>query len=211
MSLPGASQSLECIKITWRVYLNIILETRFEWGLIADILPPEFEPRLAITRQKAEQAGVNIPDDVCIFLAENLRTNFRQVEGAIRKLRALSFLNGSVVSMEMAKSCITELLGGAEPINVTVDKIFSSVYKKYGITKEEITGVRRTKEIAMARHITAYLIRTITEMSLPNIGKLLGRDYTTVISSIEVVEKKLRTNVLFNVEIDELIKEVNGQ
>ena len=187
------------------------LKTRFEWGLIADIQPPEFELRLAITRQKAEQAGVTIPDEVCIFLAENLRTNFRQVEGAIRKLRALAFLNGSVVSMEMAKSCITELLGGAEPINVTVDKIFSSVYKKYGITKEEITGVRRTKEIAMARHITAYLIRTITEMSLPNIGKLLGRDYTTVISSIEVVEKKLRTSVMFNVEIDELIKEVNGQ
>ena len=112
--------------------------------------------------------------------------------------------------MDMARSCISELLGGAEPVSVTVDKIFATVYKKYGITKEEITGQRRTKEIAMARHVTAYLIRNITEMSLPNIGKVLGRDYTTVISSIEVVEKKLRNDTIFNVEIDEMIKEING-
>ena len=190
--------------------LEYRLKTRFEWGLIADIQPPEFELRLAITRKKAEQAGVNIPDDVCVFLAENLRTNFRQVEGSIRKLRALSFLNGTPVSMDMARSCIAELLGGAEPVSVTVDKIFSTVYKKYGITKEEITGVRRTKEIAMARHVAAYLIRNVIEMSLPNIGKILGRDYSTVISSIEVIEKKLRNDAVFNIEIDEMIKEING-
>ena len=191
--------------------LEYRLKTRFEWGLIADIQPPEFELRLAITRKKAEQAGIHIPDDVCVFLAENLRTNFRQVEGSIRKLRALSFLNGAQITMDMARSCIVELLGGAEPISVTVDKIFASIYKKYGISKEDIKGVRRTKEIAFARHVTAYLIRTITEMSLPNIGKLLGRDYSTIISSIEVIERKLRNDSMFNVEIDELIKEVNGQ
>lgn len=93
---------------------------------------------------------------------------------------------------------------------MTVDKIFATVYKKYGIPKEEIAGVRRTKEVVMARHITAYLIRTITEMSLPNIGKILNRDYTTVIASIEVIERRLRTDQVFNVELDELIKEVNG-
>ncbi len=191
--------------------LEYRLKTRFEWGLIADIQPPEFELRLAITRKKAEQAGIKIPDEVCVFLAENLRTNFRQVEGSIRKLRALAFLHGEEVSMDMARSCINELLGGAEPVSVTVDKIFATVYKRYGISKEEITGQRRTKEVAMARHITAYLIRNITEMSLPNIGKVLGRDYTTVISSIEVVERKLRTDAIFNVEIDEMIKEVNGR
>lgn len=190
--------------------LEYRLKTRFEWGLIADIQPPEFELRLAITRKKGEQAGVDIPDDVCVFLAENLRTNFRQVEGSIKKLRALAFLTGTEITMDMARSCISELLGGAEPVSVTVDKVFATVYKKYGITKEELTGIRRTKEIASARHITAYLIRNITEMSLPNIGKVLGRDYSTVISSIEVVEKRLRNEPIFNVEIDEMIKEING-
>ncbi len=190
--------------------LEYRLKTRFEWGLIADIQPPEFELRLAITRKKAEQAGINIPDDVCVFLAENLRTNFRQVEGAVKKLRALSFLQGKQITMELARSCINELLGGAEPVSVTVDKIFSSVFKKYNISKEEIVGIRRTKEVAFARHLTAYLIRTITDMSLPNIGKILNRDHATVISSIEVIEKKLRNDGMFNIEVDELIKDVGG-
>ena len=191
--------------------LEYRLKTRFEWGLIADIQPPEFELRLAITKKKAEQAGVYIPNDVCEFLAENLRTNIRQVEGSIKKLRALSFLTGNPISMEMAKGCVAELLGGAEPVSVTVDKIFAAVYKKYGIPKEDITGTRRTKEIAFARHVAIYLIRNITEMSMPNIGKLMGRDHSTILSSIETIEKKLRTDNIFNVEMDLLIKEVNGR
>ena len=112
--------------------------------------------------------------------------------------------------MEMARGCVAELLGGAEPVSVTVDKIFAAVYKKYGIPKEDILGSRRTKEIAFARHVTSYLIRNITEMSLPNIGKLLGRDHSTIISSIDTIEKKLRTDKIFNIEIEQMIKEVNG-
>lgn len=191
--------------------LEYRLKTRFEWGLIADIQPPEFELRLAITKKKAEDAGVYIPNDVCEFLAENLRTNIRQVEGSIKKLRALSFLTGDPISMEMAKGCVSELLGGAEPVSVTVDKIFSAVFKKYGIPKEDITGVRRTKDIAFARHVTVYLIRNITEMSMPNIGKLMSRDHSTILSSIDTIEKKLRADSIFNVEVDLLIKEVNGR
>lgn len=189
--------------------LEYRLVTRFEWGLIADIQPPDLELRLAITRKKAEEAGAKVPDEVCVFLAENLRTNFRQVEGSIRKLRALSFLRGEPITMEMAHTCIKELLGGAEPVSVTVDKVFATVYKKYGVSKEDIVGIRRTKEVANARHITAYLIRTITEMSFQNIGKILGRDYSTVIASIEVVERKLRNDPPFNIEIDEMIKEID--
>lgn len=191
--------------------LEYRLKTRFEWGLIADIQPPEFELRLAITKKKAEQAGVYIPNDVCEFLAENLRTNIRQVEGSIKKLRALSFLTGTAISMEMARGCVSELLGGAEPVSVTVDKVFTSVFKKYGIPREDILSPRRTKEIAFARHMTVYLIRNITEMSLPNIGKLMGRDHSTILSSIDTIEKKLRTDSIFNVEVDQMIKEVNGR
>jgi chromosomal replication initiator protein len=191
--------------------LEYRLKTRFEWGLIADIQPPELELRLAIIKKKSEQAGVKVPDDVCEFLAENLRTNIRQLEGSIKKLRALSFLTGTDITMEMARGCVSELLGGAEPVSVTVDKIFTMVHKKYGIPKEDIIGSRRTKEIAFARHVTSYLIRNITEMSLPNIGKLLGRDHSTIISSINTIEKKLRSDAIFNVEIDQMIKEVNGK
>ena len=184
------------------------LKTRFEWGLIADIQPPDPELRVAIIKKKADQIGIKISDEVLEFLAENLRSNIRQIEGAVRKLSAMSFVYGKVITMETARGCIDELLGGAEPVNVTVDKIFTAVYKKYGIKKEDIIGERRTKDIAQARHIAIYLIREITDMSFPGIGKILNRNHTTIISSIETVEKKIISQQSFSMEIDELIKSI---
>lgn len=187
------------------------LKTRFEWGLIADIQPPDLELRIAIIKKKAEQVSIEIPDDVLTFLAENLRSNIRQIEGAIKKLSALSFLSGRSISMELARSCLSELLGGAEPVNVTVDKIFTAVFKKYSIKKEDLIGTKRTKEIAFARHVSIYLIRSVTEMSLPNIGKIFNRDHTTILSSCETIEKKMLTDPIFNIEINEMIKEITGR
>ena len=184
------------------------LITRFEWGLIADIQPPDHELRMAIIKKKADQVGIEISDEVLEFLAENLRSNIRQIEGAVRKLSAIGFVYGKVITMDVARGCIDELLGGAEPVNVTVDKIFTAVYKKYGIKKEEILGERRTKDIAQARHIAIYLIRNITDMSFPGIGKILNRNHTTIISSIDTVEKKMMASSSFSLEIDELIKTV---
>ena len=187
------------------------LKTRFEWGLIADIQPPDLELRVAIIKKKAEQVNVNIPDEVLNFLAENLRSNIRQIEGAIKKLGALSFLEGRNVSMELARSCISELLGGAEPVNVTLDKIFNAVCQKYDVKKADLTGSRRTKELALARHITIYLIRNITDMSLPNIGKIFNRDHSTVLSSVSIIESKVNTDSMFSLEINELTKQIQGE
>ena len=186
------------------------LKTRFEWGLIADIQPPDLELRIAIIKKKAEQIAIDLPDDVLTFLAENLRSNIRQIEGAIKKLSAKSFLSGQIVSMDMAKSCLSELLGGAEPVSVTVDKIFTAVFNKYGISKEEILGSKRNKDIAMARHISIYLIRNITEMSFPNIGKMFGRDHTTAMSSEKLITERIAKDQLFSIEITELTKEISG-
>ena len=188
------------------------LVTRFEWGLIADIQPPDLELRVAIIKKKAEQINVELPNDVLIFLAENLRSNIRQIEGAIKKLGAKSFLSGMPVSMETAKICISELLGGAEPVSVTVDKIFAMIFKKYGIKKDDLVGAKRNKEIAFARHVAIYMIREVTEMSLPNIGKTFNRNHATVLSSIEVVEKKLLTDSDFKSEIESMKREIgNGR
>ena len=186
------------------------LKTRFEWGLIADIQPPDLELRTAIIKKKAELFNVSIPEDVLAFLAENLRSNIRQIEGAIKKLGAKSFLTGRHVTMELARSCISELLGGAEPVTVTVDKIFAAVYKKYNIKREEIVSSKRTKEIANARHITVYIIRQITDMSLPNIGKIIERDHSTVISSLDTIEKRMAQNPVFRTEMEEMVKEIKG-
>lgn len=186
------------------------LKTRFEWGLIADIQPPDLELRTAIIKKKADQVNLSIPEDVLSFLAENLRSNIRQIEGAIKKLGATSFLTGQQITMSVARSCISDLLDGAEPVNVTVDKIFSAVYRRYNIKREDIVSARRTKEIAAARHVTVYLIRTVTDMSLPNIGKLLNRDHSTIIASLEAIEKKKAQDDIFRVELEEMEKEIRG-
>ncbi|MBO5203304.1 MAG: chromosomal replication initiator protein DnaA [Clostridia bacterium] len=186
------------------------LRTRFEWGLIADIQPPDLELRLAIFKQKVEQAGINIPDDVLLFLAENLRSNIRQIEGAIKKLSAKSLIMGQVINMELAKSCLNELLGGAEPISTTVDKIFSAVYNKYNVPKEDIKGKKRVKNIIWARQVAIYLIREITELSFPNIGEIVDKDHSTVMYSYDQISKKISSNPLVEIEIKELSKDITG-
>ena len=153
---------------------------------------------------------VDIPDDVLTYLAENLRSNIRQIEGAIKKLAAKAMLDGRKISMELARGCIAELLGDAEPLNVTIDKIFAAVFKKYNITKEELTGKKRTKEVALGRHIAIHLIREITEMSLPNIGKIFDRDHSTVKSSLDAIKKLVINDPLFASDLESLCKEIKG-
>jgi len=183
------------------------LRTRFEWGLLADIQPPDLELRIAIIKKKAEQAKVIMPDEVLNFLAENLRANIRQLEGAIKKLHAQSLIYGNGVTMELAKNCLGELLGGAEPVTVTVDRIYAEVSRKYNISKDDLAGPKRNKNIAFARHILIYLIREITEMSYDNIGKLVGnRDHTTILNSCKSIEDKILLDPLLNIEISEMIK-----
>ena len=184
------------------------LLTRFEWGLIADIQPPDIELRIAILKNKIEQAGIKVSDEVITYLAENLRSHIRQIEGAVKKLVAVKFLSGSDITMDIAKKCLNELLGGAEPVNVTVDKIFAAIEKKYNVSKTELESKSRVKEVAQARHIAIYLIRSITEMSLPHIGKMFNRDHSTVISSIETIDKKIASSPSFDSEISELKKEI---
>ena len=186
------------------------LKSRFEWGLLADIEPPDLELRIAIIKKKAEQINLTLPNDVLTFLGENLRSNIRQIEGAIKKLGAIFFISGRAITMEVARDCISELLGGAEPVNVTVDKIFNCIYNKYGVSKEDLTGKKRNKEIADARHITIFLIRDLTEMSYKNIGKIFDRDHSTIITSFNIVTQENYLNKEISYEIADLKKEILG-
>ena len=184
------------------------LRSRFEGGLLADINPPNLELRVAILKQRAEDLGVEIPNEVLSFLAENLRSNIRQIEGAIKKLTAKSLVEGRQISMELARECIGELLGDAEPVDVTIEKIFSVIYKTYNVTKEELIGKKRNKEIVQSRHVAIALIRDITEISLKRIGKIFSRDHATVMASIEVVSKRRIGDPLFAADYENLKKEV---
>ena len=186
------------------------LRSRFEWGLLADIQPPDVVLRIAIIRKKAEQVSITLPDDVLNFLAENLRSNIRQIEGAIKKLSAMSFLSGQAISIELAKTCLAELLGGAEPVNITVEKIFSAVQRRYGISKQEILGTKRNKDIALARHVSIYIIREMTELSFNSIANIFEKDYATIHSSYENIKNRYKNEPMFRIEIDELIKDVTA-
>ena len=117
---------------------------------------------------------------------------------------------GQTINMELVKSCLNELLGGAEPISTTVDKIFAAVYKKYNISKEDIKGKKRVKNVIWARQVAIYLIRDITELSFPNIGEIVDKDHSTVMYSYNTIAKRITSDPLVNVELTELTKEIVG-
>ena len=184
------------------------LKTRFEWGLIADIQPPDLELRIAIIKKKAEQVSITLSDEVLTFLAENLRSNIRQIEGTVKKLSAMVFLQGKTITMDVAASCLQEITGGVVPNQVIIDKIFSCIYDTYGYEKKDIIGLKRTKDLAFARHVAIYVIRDMTEMSYPSIAKIFNRDHSTIISSCELIEKKKVLDPLLAITISNLEKDV---
>lgn len=172
------------------------LRTRFEWGLIADIQPPDLELRIAIFKSKAENKGLVINEDVILFLAENLRSNVRQIEGAINRFAARSFIMGmqGVIDMDYAKRCLPDLLGEDEPVSVTVDKVFAAVYDRYGISKEQLLSPVRTKDIAYARKIAIFLIKKKAGLSVTSISHMFGRDHSTITASLNDISAKQMTD-----------------
>ena len=184
------------------------LKTRFEWGLTVDIQPPDFELRIAIMKNKAKMMKMSLSDDVLNLIAENLKSNIRQLEGAIKRICARAYLNGEQVTMELAKECISALIVSNDPPEVTAKKIVETVSKKYGIPTEEIYGRKRTKPISNARNVSIYIIRKITSLSLTSIAQIFDRDHTTVMSAVKSVNEEIKINPLIEIEINEMIKEI---
>lgn len=140
------------------------LLSRFEHGIIVDIQPPDLELRVAIFKRKAESLGMNVPNDVLMYLGENIKDNIRQIEGALKKMRALAFIQGIDVCMEHAKIAVADILT-AKASAVTPERILTFVSQKYGIPTEDIIGKRKTDAIASARQVAIYLLRELTDMS----------------------------------------------
>lgn len=184
------------------------LRTRFEGGLIADIQSPDFELRIAIMKKKARLIGMTLPDDVLTYIAEKLKTNVREIEGAVKRICARSFLSGEKITVEMAKNCMSAFVTAEEPPAVTAERIVERVAQKYGISTDDIYGRKRTKHVAHARAVSAYIIRKITDMSFPSIGKAFDRDHSTIISAYQQIEEAIAKNPLLEIEINDLIKEI---
>jgi chromosomal replication initiator protein len=164
------------------------LRSRFLSGLIADIQPPEFETRLAILRTKSEHEHLNIPDEVLEFIAENVKHNIRELEGALIRVHAYASLNKLPLNKSLAEEILSDIK--RQPKGITVKDIVSITAKKFDFTEEEIRGPSRQKAIVLARQIAMYVIRELTDFSYPSIAKEFGgRDHTTVMHAVDRISK----------------------
>ncbi len=186
------------------------LKTRFLNGLIQDIQTPDLELRLAILRKKSENAGLRLSDEILEFLADKLHANIREIEGVIKKLSAMYFLGGVEIDMNTVKSSVSVFLKEEEPPNMIVTRIIAETGKKYDIPVDEILGRKRDKQIQNARNVSMYIIRSLTDLSLPEIGLMFDRKYTTVLSNIETVKKKIESDVYLEKQIDDIKRAVKG-
>ena len=185
------------------------LRTRFEWGLLADIQPPDFETRVAIIQRKAEMMNIEIPDDVAEYIANRLKNNIRQLEGAVKKLKAYKQLAGSNPSILIAQSAIKDILSDHQPIPMTVERIITEVARTYGVTAEDIRSVKRASAISTARQVSMYIVREITQMSMATIGDEFGnRDHSTVVYAIQQVQKNMEKDQHFKETVDDIIKNI---
>lgn len=185
------------------------LKTRFEWGLMADIQPPDFETRMAIIKNKAEQYEIQLPDDIVEFLAEEVKNNVRQLEGAVKKLKSICALTDKKPTMDVAKEAIKELTNFNQPIAVINSKIIENVSNTYGITADNIMSEKRDKNIKDARQISMYIMREITGMSLKDIGAYFnGKTHSTVKHSIDSVREKMDEDFSFRKTVEDIIKNI---
>ncbi len=167
------------------------LRTRFEWGLIVDIQPPDYETRYAITKNKAMSLGMILPDDVCAYIAENITNNVRQIEGSVKKIKAYHDLTAMPMDIASVSRAIKDMYKGKAQAVPTPNLIISEVCRFYSIEENVLRGSQKNKGTAEARQIAMYLIRKMTTLSLPDIAKEFGKNHTTVLHAIRRVEQEL--------------------
>ena len=169
------------------------LRSRFEWGLIMDIQPPDYETRMAILKNKAKQLGLNLDDDVCNYIAINVTNNVRQIEGTVKKVLAYRDLNNMPLTLDNISRVISDMFKSEGNALPTPSLIISQVCKFYNVDETLVRGTQKTKNIAEPRQISMYLIRKLTNLSLPDIGNEFNRDHTTVMYGIKKVEQAIKS------------------
>ncbi len=170
------------------------LRTRFEWGLIVDIQPPDYETRYAITKNKALSLGLRLPDEVCGYIAENITNNVRQIEGTINKIKAYHDLTGMPMDIANISRAIKDMYKGKVAALPTPGLIIGEVCRFYSIEENVLRSTQKTKGTSEARQIAMYLIRSMTKLSLPDIAKEFGKNHTTVLYAIRRVEEELKNS-----------------
>lgn len=184
------------------------LRSRFEWGLITDITPPDLETRIAILRKKAKADGLDIPNEVMLYIANQIDSNIRELEGALIRVVAYSSLVNSDMNADLAAEALKSIIVGSKPRIITIHDIQKTVGEHYNVKLEDFKAKKRTKSVAFPRQIAMYLSRELTDFSLPKIGNEFGgRDHTTVIHAHEKISKLLQTDP----QLKRQVKEIQNQ
>jgi chromosomal replication initiator protein len=180
------------------------LRTRFEWGLITDVQPPELETRIAILRKKAQMDRLDVPGDVLELIASSIERNIRELEGALIRVTAFASLNKTPISKSLAEIVLRDLISDASTMQISTAIIMATTAEYFEISIEELRGPGKTRALAQSRQIAMYLCRELTDLSLPKIGQAFGRDHTTVMYA----EKKIRNEMAQRREIFDHVKEL---
>ena len=188
------------------------LRTRFEWGLLVDVAPPDFETRLAIVKNKAAILGMELPDKIAAYIAENVTANVRQLEGTINKIMAYKDLLGNDTDEETVTRAIQDMLRRTNEYIPSPEAILEYISKFYSLDEAVIRGQQRIRDAVQARQIAMYLIRSMTNLSLDDIGKQFdNRDHSTVLYSIQQVEKKMKKDAAFAETVKEIKTNINSK
>ena len=186
------------------------LRTRFEGGLIADVQPPNFELRTAIITKKSEAMEISLSKELIDYLAERMQKDVRQIEGVLKRLKAVTSLSGQVITRDLVDQAISVIDPGNIPTDAMIERILKVVCRNYGISEENIKSKNRTDSVANARHTAIYIIKELTDLTLNEIGNIFGRNHATVIASINKVNTNLRTIKNADADIKRMIKEIKG-
>jgi chromosomal replication initiator protein len=183
------------------------LRSRFEWGLIADIQPPDVETRVAILKKRAEIEGVRLPDDVASLIARRIKANIREIEGSLTRLIAFGALSGHDMTVDLAQDVLAGLWGEDEK-TITIEHIQAKASAFFGLRLADMRAKDRTHAVAFPRQIAMYLARQLTHASLAEVGRAFGKDHTTVLHAVDKIQTRLQEDPKFQKTIDTLTQAV---
>ncbi|MDV8113960.1 chromosomal replication initiator protein DnaA [Bacillus sp. BAU-SS-2023] len=187
------------------------LRSRFEMGLITDIQAPDFETRMAILRKKAQMEDIDVPNEVTVYIAKNIKSNIRELEGALTRVVAYSSLTNRTISFELASEALKDIITTSKHEEITVNRIKEKVSAVFSLKMEDFNSKKRTRSISYPRQVAMYLSRELTDLSLPKIGEEFGgRDHTTVIHAHDKISKDIENNEDFKEKVNKIILDLKG-
>ncbi len=189
------------------------LRSRFEWGLLADIQPPDYETRIAILKRKAELMNVSISNDICDFICSKVKNNIRQIEGIVKKLKALqSYSSNNVITMGIAQNALRDIMSDTQSAPITCERIINEVARTFDVSPQDIRSLKRNGPISSARQAAMYIIREITGMPMSDIGaEFGGRNHSTVVYSNELYRKKIEEDSKLREITEDIIRNIKEQ